>query len=126
MTNYQIFVTWEMAQSFGICRMRNVVVHLEVVYTYPQWLRSDSPEPQAVVEWDRFETYVREHEERHGEIAQECAQELTEQMESFEPGGSCMAAQENLDALVSDLYEQCEARQQAFDDEEGRTTFPLP
>lgn len=126
MTNYELYVTWEMAQSLGVCRLENIVVHLDIIYTYPQWNQPDGADAEAVEEWERFEPYVTEHEERHGEIARTCAQQLVTWLQSFEAGESCATAEEVLNTLVNDLYTQCEAEQQAFDEAEGRTAFPLP
>lgn len=126
LTNYEIWVTWEMAQSITACQLREVVVHLEIVYTYPQWSPSGAPDPSATAEWERFITYVTQHEEHHGQIAVECAQDLAKQIDVFAPDNACSVAEQDLDTLVSAQYAQCEARQQAYDDAEGRTTFPLP
>lgn len=126
LTNYEMWVTWEMTQSVTGCRMDNVIVHLDIMYTYPEWVPVGSPPNELVGEWNRFMDHVTAHEEHHGTIARQCAADLAMLLDSFDPGAVCTEAQTDLDKLVNDLYESCEIKQQAYDAAEGRTTFPLP
>lgn len=126
LTNYELWVTWKMAQSLTGCRIEDVVVHLDVIYIYPQWIRTGPPNLTLQQEWDRFYEHVVDHEEQHGQIARQCAADLTDLLYTYNPGSVCADAQDDLDDMVKDLYASCEARQQAFDADFGRTTFPLP
>jgi predicted secreted Zn-dependent protease len=126
LTNYEMWVTWEMTQSVTGCRMDDVIVHLDITYTYPQWIPAGTPPGELVGEWNRFMEHVTAHEEHHGMIARQCAAGLAMLLDSFDPGSICTESQSGLDTLVNDLYESCEIQQQAFDAAEGRTTFPLP
>jgi predicted secreted Zn-dependent protease len=126
LTNYELWVTWQMAQSVTTCRVQNVVVHLDLTYTYPQWQQTPEADPWLVNEWNRFFNHVVAHEEHHGQIARDCAGELADLLMNYDAGTICSQAEDNLDSVVNDLYAACEARQQAFDAAEGRTTFPLP
>jgi predicted secreted Zn-dependent protease len=126
LTNYELWVTWQMAQSVTSCRVQNVVVHLDITYTYPQWHQPAGADPWLVNEWNRFFKHVVAHEEHHGQIARDCAGELADLLMNFDAGTICSASEDDLDEVVSNLYASCEARQQAFDAREVRTTFPLP
>jgi predicted secreted Zn-dependent protease len=125
-TNYELYVTWQMTQTLQTCRVDDVVVNLNIDYTYPEWTPIGTPESQVFGEWERFMEHVIAHEEHHGEIALQCAQDLITLLQNFQPGPTCSQAQVSLDKLVQNLYATCEARQQAFDAVHGRTSFPLP
>lgn len=126
LTNYELWVTWKMAQSVTGCRVDDVIVHLDVTYIYPQWIPLGQPDRALQTEWDRFYQHVVNHEEYHGQIARQCAADLADLLHTYNPGSVCTDAQADLDNMVRDLYASCEARQQAFDVDHGRTTFPLP
>jgi predicted secreted Zn-dependent protease len=126
MTTYELSVDWEMQQTPGACRVGSMAVNLDLEYIYPQWEPVGSPSRTLYEEWDRFMLHVVAHEEYHGRIALECANEIAELIGGIEPQRTCSALEGTLDVLISETYQTCEERQQAFDDVEGRTTFPLP
>jgi predicted secreted Zn-dependent protease len=127
LTQYKLWVTWEMGQSLSTCEVRDVVVHLDIKYIYPKWEPPVTP-PDAKLqsEWDRFFSHVVQHEEHHAQIARECAGTLAQTLETFDAGATCANAQSTLDQVVDGIYAACEQRQKDFDAAEGRTSFPLP
>jgi len=127
LTEYKLWVTWEMGQSLSACEIRDIVVHLDIKFTYPKWEPPVTP-PNAKLqsEWDRFFSHVVQHEEHHAQIARECAGTLAESLQKFDAGAICTNAQGTLDQVVDGIYAACEQQQKDFDAAEGRTSFPLP
>ena len=126
MTTYGLRVSWEMQPSETACELSAARVYLDIEYTYPRWIPTGSPRPALYDAWERFIRHVVEHEEHHGAIAQECAAELVQRIEELPPQPDCQMLEATLNALVDEVYNECEARQAAFDEAEGRTLFPLP
>jgi predicted secreted Zn-dependent protease len=125
-TTYEMSVDWQIRQTGQNCQIDEVVVNLDVVYTYPRWEPTGSPPPSLYEEWDRFMQHVVAHEETHGRIALGCANEIAALVYDIGPQSGCDGIQAALGEMVEGVYQTCEQRQQAFDDAEGRTTFPLP
>jgi predicted secreted Zn-dependent protease len=126
LTSYTLWVNWEFLESAQACTLTGATVHLDVEYTYPQWVPTGSPNPRVYDEWDRFMRHVIEHEEHHAAIAMGCAQELTTRIETVESETACVDLESRLNGLIDDVYASCEVQQAAFDDVEGFTEFPLP
>jgi predicted secreted Zn-dependent protease len=125
-TTYRLWVEWEAQQAPGTCQMTDAVVHLDVAYTYPQWVPTGHPDPALYDEWDRFMAHVTAHEEHHAALALECANTLADRLEQIGGLATCDMAEGQINVLVDEVYAGCEAQQAAFDQTEGRTTFPLP
>jgi predicted secreted Zn-dependent protease len=125
-TTYRLWVEWEARQLPGTCQMTDAIVHLDVLYTYPQWVPVGHPSPQLYDEWDRFIAHVTTHEEHHAALALECANTLADRLEQIGELVTCDMAEGQINTLVDEVYAGCEAQQAEFDRTEGRTTFPLP
>lgn len=107
------------------CTIASFTVHLDLTYTYPQWIPSDNPDPAALDEWERFIRFVIAHEEVHGTISHNCGIELVNQMNGLQRAESCDQTQAAFDAMVAQVTNNCNKRQEAFDQQEGYVTFPL-
>lgn len=125
-TSYEFQVSWDWRQEKNACVVEDVTVNLDLVYTYPEWKPTGSPVPSLVEEWGRFIRHVTAHEENHGQIAIGCANEIADKINQLETVGSCQTLEGEMNAVIDGVYESCSARQQAYDDAEGRTSFPLP
>ncbi len=125
-TSYSMEVDWEAAEAPHECRLDRATVRLNITYTYPQWIPTGSPQPALYEEWERFLTYVVAHEEHHGAIALECAYELADQTEALGAFSTCADLQSAINDLIKSAYAACEVRQDAFDEAEGKVSFPLP
>ncbi len=126
MTNYQMGVEWQAVQSLTACGLAEAVVHLDITYVYPEWQPTGSPPEALFAEWERFMAHVTAHEQRHGEIAQDCAHVLANRLAAIGPQPSCEALNARINAAIDEMYGVCEAQQAEYDAAEGRTSFPLP
>jgi predicted secreted Zn-dependent protease len=126
MTTYNLRVDSRTIQRGNLCELASPSVYLNLSYIYPQWVPSGSPSEALYNEWDRFIQHVRQHEERHGQIALGCAQELAGGVAAIPASITCDELQARLSVLLHEVEVTCESRQAAFDVEQGRTSFPLP
>jgi predicted secreted Zn-dependent protease len=126
LTSYTLWVNWEFLESSQACTLTGATVHLDIEYTYPQWVPTGSPNPRVYDEWDRFIQHVVEHEEHHAAIAMGCAQELATLIEAVGDEAVCADLESRLNGLIDTVYANCEGQQAAFDAVEGVTEFPLP
>lgn len=125
-TTYQISTSWDLVPGIDSCRIGDSTVQLDLTYTYPDWEPTGSPSPALYDEWDRFIQHVIAHEQNHGRIALTCANEIAAEIGGAGPLPTCDDLETEVNGLVNRVYAECEARQQAFDDVEGETSFPLP
>lgn len=126
MTSYQLSVEWKARSTGAACEMTQAVVRLDTIYTLPEWSPEGDAPPELAHEWQRFSDFVVEHEAYHGEIALQCAERLASRIEAGGGWSDCGAMQQWIDAVVDEIYAECEEMQRAFDAEHGRTSFPLP
>jgi len=126
LTAYQLGLNWELAGVANHCELVDAEVVLNIVYTYPQWIAVGNPHPDLYDDWHEFMVHVTQHEEHHGALAMDCAYRLADDVAQVDTGASCDRVDSGLDALLVEANRQCEEIQQAFDDAEGVTTFPLP
>ncbi|MBN1123040.1 MAG: DUF922 domain-containing protein [Anaerolineae bacterium] len=126
LTAYQLGLNWELAGYANSCELTDARVVLEIVYTYPQWIAVGNPYVDLYDEWHEFMVHVIQHEEHHGALAMDCAYQLADSVAQVDTSASCDQVDAELNALLVEVNRQCEITQQAFDDVEGVTTFPLP
>jgi predicted secreted Zn-dependent protease len=125
-TTYQLWVVWQAAQAAGTCRLASATVNVDLLFTYPEWEPAAFTDTSLFDEWDRFMAHVVDHEEQHAAVVNECALELMDQLAALPPTAHCYDLDATINQMVDALYQTCEARQAAFDEVEGWTSFPLP
>jgi predicted secreted Zn-dependent protease len=126
LTAYRIGLNWELSGTGNRCDMIDAEVLLEIEYTYPQWVAVGNPHPDLYDEWHEFMVHVIQHEEHHGQIATDCAYRLANDVARLDTAAPCDQVNAEVNALLAEANHQCEVTQQAFDDVEGVTSFPLP
>lgn len=124
-TSYQMWIEWQGRQSVSGCEMTNSTVHLDVNYTLPQWVPDGSAEPALYQDWDRFNEHVITHEEVHGEMARQCADQLAERLQAGRERASCGDLEQWINETMNEVYSTCEQLQTDFDAVEGHAAFPL-
>lgn len=125
MASYRIWAEWSAYQT-GQCDVTDATVYLDIEYTYPDWQAPADAPDYLYTEWQRFIAYVTDHEQEHGAIAEQCAYEVAQQMAEAGAFATCTELGDTFDVVIQQVYTTCDARQAAFDDAEGHTTFPLP
>lgn len=123
---YRIWMNWQQGQALDSCIIDDVEVSLDITYTYPRWSDYDTASPALQAEWDRFLAYVVRHEEHHGAIALGCAQDLAEEIWLMPDPTSCDNVYQTFNARIDAINETCDETQRAFDEVDGRVSFPLP
>jgi predicted secreted Zn-dependent protease len=126
LTSSNIGVSWRMAQSTAGCQLQEVEVKVDITFLYPQWQPETTPDPALLAEWDRFIQHVEAHEQHHAEISLECSEDLLARVQALSQTDSCAVFEANVRAINDQVTEECDARQQAYDDVEGYASFPLP
>jgi predicted secreted Zn-dependent protease len=126
LTAYRLGLSWELSEYANRCELVDAEVLLEIEYTYPQWVAVGNPHPDLYDEWHDFMVHVTQHEEHHGALAADCAYQLADDVARIDMAVSCDQVDAALDGLLAEANRQCEVTQQAFDDAEGVTSFPLP
>jgi hypothetical protein len=70
--------------------------------------------------------HVREHEQHHGDLGVQCAQEMLAELDGVLAGVSCENAESVINTYVDNKLVECQGWQDAFDAVDGTTSFPLP
>jgi predicted secreted Zn-dependent protease len=124
-TSYVFDVDSSMRETLRSCTLVDATVHLDIVYTYPNWVPSGSPNPRLYDEWYVFFQRVVQHEETHARIAIECAATLADRMEALGSYPTCTELQLVFDDTMRRTFDECEERQAGFDEVDGFISFPL-
>jgi len=126
LTTYEMSVNWAVLQLPGVCRVSEMVINLDILYTLPTWQPGGSPPSGLQAEWRDFESYVTGHEETHGEIAISCAEGIADQIANLPQATDCGSLTNTVNNVIDAGYRACESQQIEFDRVYGQTTFPLP
>ncbi len=126
LTTYEMSVEWQALQLPNQCRVSNMVINLNILYTLPSWEPNGAPPLGLQQDWDAFSAYVTDHEETHGEIAINCANAIANEIAVLPQASSCDQLTQSVNSVVDSGYVACEAEQVEFDRVYGQTSFPLP
>lgn len=124
-TEYRFRVSWREVQQGATCSLDAPAIQLDIIYTYPQWIQVGAVNQVLLDQWDAFIAHVTEHEEHHAELAIECGRDLLTAMNTIAPANSCVSLNTTINQIYDTEVQQCSDLQEAFDDAEGFTTFPL-
>lgn len=124
-TSYQMWVEWQGRQTVTGCQLTAGTVHLNVDYMLPRWVPDGAADAALYDEWDRFSEHVVSHEQRHAELAGQCASRLAEHLQAGGEQASCGDLEQWINEMVTEVYGYCEQIQTDFDAVNGRASFPL-
>lgn len=119
-TSYTKDWDFDFAKSKGVCRIAKANGTLNLNFTYPR-VTSILP-PPLDRRWARFFDGVRKHEETHGEIARQMMQATEKSLTGLTVGNDpqCSGARREAQRRIDAVFDEYEARQNAFDAREHR------
>lgn len=126
LTTYEMSVEWQALQLPNQCRVSDMVINLDILYTLPNWEPNGAPPAGLQQDWDAFSAYVTDHENTHGEIAINCANSIANNIALLPQMSSCQDLTASVNQVVDQGYVACESEQVEFDRVYGQTSFPLP
>jgi predicted secreted Zn-dependent protease len=108
----------------GRCVVRDLTVHLDIVYHYPKWAQKPRASRDVQRAWDAFYAELLVHERTHGRIARDYAQRLDRELRKVQ--GNVLvrcadfpqSAKRTFDGLLARLMRE----QAAFDQRENTKT----
>ncbi|MEX0991276.1 MAG: DUF922 domain-containing protein [Actinomycetota bacterium] len=104
-----------------LCRASKIQVSETLSYEYPNLVAPDA-DAATSAEWERFMTdEVIPHEERHGTIATDGADELLRILRRIPDAADCDALRVDIDGAAKRVVRQTRASQDAFDRREQHT-----
>lgn len=112
-------VTWAYAyrQNGGGCAAGQAEVLVEIHILLPEW-EPPRQAPEALVsKWDEFRRALRAHEEGHGQIAVEAAEQIYEALSNLPVYPTCEGLEKAADELGENLLESHRRREKAYDAE---------
>jgi predicted secreted Zn-dependent protease len=124
-TAYVFQVDSSSVETIRSCTLADATVSLDIVYTYPDWVPSGSPDPHLYNQWSTFYARVVEHEETHARIAIECAETLADRMDALGTYPTCTELELAYNDAMDRTFDECETRQADFDAVDGLINFPL-
>ncbi|MBN9218854.1 MAG: DUF922 domain-containing protein [Mesorhizobium sp.] len=119
-TSYTKDWDFDFAKSRGACRIAKANGTLNLTFTYPR-VTSVLP-PPLDRRWARFFEGVRKHEETHGEIARQMMQATEKTLTGLAVPNDPECSQTRREARkrIAEVFDEYEARQNAFDAREHR------
>lgn len=126
LTTYEMSVEWQALQLPNQCRVNDMVINLDILYTLPDWEPNGAVTNGLLNDWEEFSAYVEDHEETHGAIAINCANRIANNIALLSEFSSCDDLTASVNTVVDEGYNVCETEQVEFDRVYGQTSFPLP
>jgi predicted secreted Zn-dependent protease len=119
-TGYTVGWDLDTSQVEGVCRLRQANGTLNLLYTFPHVASATTPALQQ--RWKRFFAGVRAHEETHGRIARQMmgASERSVRGLQFADDWQCSKVRREARRRIQVVYDEYEAKQNAFDAREHR------
>lgn len=120
--HYDAFANWVMSWRYhyrvsaGKCRFTSASVLVELKYTYPRWLRSQSVSPSLVSAWRHYLKVLHKHENGHGAIAIRVGGEVLSSIRMLAPRRSCQKLAAAADQMGANGIERTNRLQKAYDD----------
>ena len=121
---YQIGLQYAFQESQAACTPLQAVGLLDLTFLYPDYVPSVVVPSEILAQWDTFFLRVVEHEETHAQIARECTQALLVSYYELGVFQTCSELEQSIEIIQDDNDAACEARQLAFDEEQGGDNFP--
>jgi predicted secreted Zn-dependent protease len=109
---------WKGNASKVGCGIASLTISVDLTVTLPKHESPQSLTPIVVKSWERFETDVNTHEQRHVEIYLAGANTMKQTMEVIEPKPSCDVLEKEIGAVWSGQQKAIEAAQESFHKEE--------
>ncbi|MEO5760399.1 MAG: DUF922 domain-containing protein [Mesorhizobium sp.] len=110
----------DLVQAKGTCRIKRARGTLNLTYTYPRLTSALSPVLDK--HWKRFFAGVRAHEQTHGAIAKQMMKAAEKSLKglAFQADAQCIKTRREARRRADAIYDEYEARQNAFDAREHR------
>lgn len=111
-TRTDIRTTYNIEQRGDRCRIKNVVVHLRLIYLYPKLKHSVDFETRKW--WKKFSRELEKHERIHGDISTKAAYKLSDTLERIPPG-DCSGFKSRVKAQLRRIIDEMKRDQVAYD-----------
>ncbi|QPC94004.1 DUF922 domain-containing protein [Mesorhizobium sp. INR15] len=120
LTSYTKDWDLDLVQAEGSCRIKRAKGTLNLTYTYPR-LTSVLP-PVLGRRWKRFFAGVQAHEQTHGSIAKQMMKAAERSLTglALQADAQCIKTRREARRRTDAIYDEYEARQNAFDAREHR------
>jgi len=102
----------------GGCAVANASTETHIEYTLPRWVDEDAAPPELRASWKRFIDALTEHEEGHGRLARELAEQIEFAIRSLPPEPTCEELDRKVNELANRLIRE-DKTQEAYDRETG-------
>jgi predicted secreted Zn-dependent protease len=110
-TSWKVKWDYDYDRSSHACSADSFRMTVNVIYRLPKWVRTGDVPQSLVDKWDAYMKHLMTHENGHGKIVLEAADELTRAVAQLSPAPTC----EDLDRQVKTL---CRLRLKKLDDEQ--------
>lgn len=119
-TSYTLSYSYDTVKTSKGCRTKNVVVKMDIVYTYPKLRGNVSRDLNR--RWSRFYRGVKVHEQVHGKLAQQMAAAAEKSLKATRASGKrgCRKIKTIASRKVDKVFKAYERKQIAFDKKEHR------
>lgn len=108
----------------GRCVVEGVKIRLDIGYYYPKWAKSGPTSAALRRAWNTFYDELIRHEETHGRIARQGAQQMLDELRNVSSDARfrCFNFRQKANMVFNRVSRQIKQRQLAFDRKESRRT----
>lgn len=99
------------------CAVSDVVIAVDIKYTYPKWSNIIFAPTIDRTIWNRFITNLKKHEEGHAEIGKEAGEMIEKALLEIKPAPTCAELEEIVRARANAIHQEYALKDEAYDRE---------
>lgn len=118
---YDAYTKWDVRWNYkykeadGLCRLENIAVNVNVVYTLPEWSNRDNASKALQQQWGSYITALKKHEDGHRDIGIGAAVEIEQALEKMKPEKGCVKLERKADRAGDNILKQYMQRERVYD-----------
>jgi predicted secreted Zn-dependent protease len=118
-TDWRIEWRYQFASSDAGCRCTSFTTKTTIAITLPRWTRPTNAAPEAITNWTRYITALRQHELGHAQIGLAAAAEQHKRIGNLGVQADCAALKKKIDSLAQQTVDDYGRRDREYDERTG-------